>query len=251
MSRTAFKSLLAVPAIAVMTMGAGVGVSAFPGAAMAADVAVASQGPVVELQVMQQVAGDPDKATVGAGVTTRAATAQAAMQQNAAEMDKVLKRLDSLGIDRDYVQTTGIRLNPQYDYRNGEQPRFTGYEASNTVSVELRDIDRVGDVLDALVAAGATNLSGPEWGIVDDSGAREQARKAAWEQSLAQARDYARMTGYRDVKLLTVSESMGFSAPVQERALMVQASAPAAKTPTRPGQVSTQVSLSTRFELVN
>ncbi|WP_232468475.1 SIMPL domain-containing protein [Croceicoccus marinus] len=233
----------AVPAIAAMTAAA-----ALP--ARAAEVDIQTSGPVVELQVMQQVLGDPDKATVSAGVTTRAPTAQAAMQQNAAEMERVLQRLDALGIDRRYVQTSGISLNPQYDYRNNEQPRFTGYEASNIVTIELRDIDAVGGTLDALVESGATNISGPSWGIVDDSNAQAQARKAAFDQAMAQARDYARMAGFGDVRLLAVSESMSMAMPMQDRAVMVQAAMPAPKTPTRPGQVATQVTLSATFELV-
>lgn len=243
MPRLPITSLIAVPAIAAMALGPG-------NVAQAAEVGISATGPVVELQVMQQVLGDPDKAIVSAGVTTRAQTAQGAMQQNAVEMKKVLNRLDALGIRRDYVQTSGIRLNPQYDYRSGEQPLFTGYEAANTVTIELRDIDAVGETLDALVASGATNINGPNWGIVDADAAKSQARKAAFDQSLAQARDYARMAGFADVKLLSVAESLGMSAPVQERMVMADASSGAAKTPTRPGQVATQVTLSTTFELV-
>ena len=242
--RSAITALAAAPAIAAMTAAAA--------PARAAEVDIQATGPVVELQVMQQVMGDPDKATVGAGVTTQAPTAQAAMQQNAAAMDKVLQRLDALGIKRDHVQTSGIRLNPQYDYRDGNQPRFTGYEASNNVTIELRDIDAVGRTLDALVQAGATNLSGPNWGIVDDSKAKAQARKAAFDQSMAQARDYARMAGFSDVRLLAVSESMDMAMPMQERMVMSDAAAsPAPRTPTRPGQVATQVTLATTFELVS
>ena len=136
--------------------------------AYAAEVAIAATGPVVELQVSQQVLGDPDKATISAGVTTRAQTAVAAMAQNAVEMDRVLKRMDALGIPEDRVQTAGISLNPQYNHRQNLPPEFIGYEASNRVTVDLRDLERIGPVLDALVAAGATNLSGPNWEIVDD-----------------------------------------------------------------------------------
>ena len=234
----------AVPAVTALTAA-----TALP--ARAAEVDIQATGPVVELQVMQQVMGDPDKANVSAGVTTRAPTAQAAMQQNAAEMERVLQQLDALGIERRYVQTSGIRLNPQYDYRTDDQPRFTGYEASNIVTIELRDIDAVGETLDALVTAGATNINGPNWGMIDDSNAKAQARKAAFDQAMAQARDYARMAGFGNVRLLALSESMATAMPMQERMVMSDAVAPqAAKTPTRPGQIATQVTLSATFELV-
>ncbi|GGD69544.1 SIMPL domain-containing protein [Croceicoccus mobilis] len=218
--------------------------------AMAAEVEITAAGPVVELQVSEQVMGDPDKAMVSAGVTTRAATATAAMQQAAAQMDRVLKRLDALGVPRERVQTSGITLNPQYNYQNNQPPKFIGYDASNTVSIELRDTANVGEVLDALVAAGATNINGPNWGLVDDSEPRAKAREAAFAKAFVQAREYARMAGYSDVKLLSVAESMGFSAPVVRTVAAQAAAPPPPPSPTRPGQVSTQVTLSTSFELV-
>ncbi|TMM49025.1 SIMPL domain-containing protein [Qipengyuania marisflavi] len=219
--------------------------------AHAAEIGIAVSGPVVELQVSQQVLGDPDKAMVSAGVSSRAATAVAAMQQNAAEMDRVLKQMAALGIPNERIQTSGITLNPQYNYRDNLPPQFTGYEATNTVSVELRDLERVGPVLDALVAAGATNLNGPNWGIVDPEPARAQARTKAFSVAVAQAKDYARMAGYRDVRLLALEESLG-SQQVMYNESVMDAAAPAIKasTPTRPGLVATQVTLIAKYELV-
>lgn len=218
----------------------------------AVDVGVAVSGPVIEIQTQQQVLGDPDKAMVSAGVTTRAQTAVAAMQQNAVQMDAVLKRLKALGVPDSRVQTSGITLNPQYQYNNSTQSqRFLGYDATNTVSVELRELDRVGPVLDALVAAGANNINGPMWGVVDDTSRRSQARKAAFDQAMVQAREYARMAGYTDVRLLAIEEGMSYSQPMYDRAVAIQTvSAPAISTPTRPGQVATQVVITTKFELL-
>ena len=217
----------------------------------AAEVQIVSEGPAIELQVSQQVLGEPDKAMVGAGVTSRANTAVEAMRLNAAEMERVLNRLRQLGVPDERVQTSGITLNAQYNYRNNLPPQFIGYDASNTVSIELRDLERVGPVLDALVAAGATNLSGPAWGIVDDEPQRAQARKAAFEAAARQADEYARMAGYTSVRLLAVEEQLGFQQPVYD---MVQSAPRAvaltASTPTRPGRVATQVQLTVKYELV-
>lgn len=238
------RGLLAASALGAAAIGASAPASA------AIEVGIDAEGPVVEIQVQQQVLGDPDKAMVSAGVTSRAATATAAMQQAAAEMDRVLKRLDALGVPRERVQTSGITLNPQYNYQNNQPPKFIGYDASNTVSIELRDTANVGEVLDALVGAGATNINGPNWGLVDDSQPRAKAREAAFAKAFVQAREYARMAGYSDVKLLSISESMGFSAPVIRTVAAEAAAPPPPPSPTRPGQVSTQVTLSTSFELV-
>ena len=218
--------------------------------AAAAEVAIAATGPVVELRVTQQVLSDPDKATVNAGVTTRGTTAVAAMQANATQMERVLARLATLGVPEDRVQTSGITLNPQYNYRNNLPPEFTGYEASNTVTIELRDLGNIGPVLDALVAAGATNLNGPNWAIIDDSSARQAAREAAFAQALSQAQDYARMAGFGSARLLAVEETLDYAAPMYDRiAPQAVSAAPAVSTPTRPGRVATQITLTVKYAL--
>lgn len=218
--------------------------------AAAAEVQVASQGPVVELSVTETVKAKPDIAEVGAGVTTEAPTAVAAMAANARAMDAVVARIKALGIAAEDIQTTGINLGAQYDYDQARQrPAFRGYQASNRVSVTLRDVARAGPVLDALVAAGATDLSGPSFSIDDDAGPRAQARKAAFDKAQAQAAEYARWAGFGGVRLLSVSEAVnpGPPMPMMERA-SVQ-SADAKSTPVEPGLVGTSVTVSVTFEM--
>lgn len=225
-------------------------IAAIAAPAAAADVQVASQGPVVELAVTETVKAKPDIAEVSAGVTTDAPTAVAAMAANARAMDAVIARIKALGIAADDIQTTGINLGAQYDYDQGRQrPVFRGYQASNRVSVTLRDVARAGPVLDALVAAGATDLSGPSFSIDDDSGPRAQARKAAFDKARAQAGEYARWAGFTGVRLLSVSEAVnpGRPIPLMERA-SVQ-SMDAESTPVEPGLVGTSVTVSVTFEL--
>ena len=226
------------------------GLAVVPNAASASEIQIPSQGPVVEMQVSQQVLSEPDKAMVGAGVSTRAKTAVEAMRLNASEMERVLDRLEQLGVPEERIQTSGITLNPQYDHRNNQPPLFVGYDATNNVSVELRDLERVGPVLDALVAAGATNLNGPNWGIVDDEPQKAQARKEAIQAASRQAEEYSRLSGYSGIRLLAVEEQLGYQRPMYD---MVQ-SAPRAisaegSTPTRPGRVATQVTLTVKYEL--
>ena len=84
----------------------------------------------------------PDVAIISAGVVTRAATASAAIQQNAARMERVRAALKRAGIaDRD-IQTSNISLNPEYRYENNQPPQLTGYTASNSVTVRFRDISQ-------------------------------------------------------------------------------------------------------------
>jgi uncharacterized protein YggE len=167
-------------------------------------------------------------------------------------MQQVVARIKALGIAPKDIQTTGINLNPRYDYDQTTQRQvFRGYQASNRVSVVLRKIDEAGRVLDALVAAGATDLSGPAFAIDDDEPAKAEARKRAFARAGAQADAYAAMLGYQGAKVLAISESMSGNGPVMPMAKMRGvADAVAAAPPVEPGMVSTGISVSITYELV-
>ena len=212
-----------------------------------AEVTVAAQGPVIELSVTETVKGEPDQAEIGAGVTTEAATAVEAMRLNAEQMTRVVARIRALGIPANDVQTTGINLNAAYDYETG-RPVFRGYQASNRVSVLLRKVDQTGPVLDALVAAGATDLSGPSFSMADDTAAKAQARKAAVAKAAKMAQDYAEWNGYTGVRVLKISEGVSGGMPMpMMRTVAMEAAAPA--TPVQPGLVGTSVTVSITYEM--
>jgi uncharacterized protein len=216
----------------------------------AAEVQVATQGPVVELTVNESVEAEPDIVTVSAGVSTQARTAVEAMRLNAAEMTKVIDRIKALGIAERDIQTTGISLGAMYDYNQQTQRQvFRGYQASNRVSVKLRQIDRTGEVLDALVAAGATDLNGPDWSIDDDTAARAQARRKAMDTARAQALEYARGAGYSDIRLLEVSETIAPQPPMPFLRQIRAEAAAVQSTPVQPGMVQTGVTVRVTYEM--
>lgn len=228
---------------------------ALPTAAFAApQINLTPSGPVVELSVHETVDVAPDIATIGAGVTTSAPTATAALRQNSAEMQKVVERIKALGIPAKDIQTTGITLNAQYDYDQATQRSvFRGYQAANRVSVTLHKVEEAGRVLDELVAAGATDLSGPTFGIDDDTAATAEARTRALARANAQAKAYAAMLGYQGARVLAISEGItGGPMPYEmaKAGRMVAAAAPAAP-PVEPGMVSAGVSVTVTFELTS
>ena len=227
---------------------------ALPGAALAEPVIeIEAKGPVVELTVSESVSVAPDIATIGAGVNTEAPTATEALRQNSAAMAKVVARIKALGVAEQDIQTTGINLNARYDYDQATQrPVFRGYQASNRVSVILRKIDNAGRVLDALVEAGANDLSGPSFSIENDAAAKEAARKRAIEKAKARVDEYAALFGYDRARVLWISEAIEGRGPMPEMA-MLRASADmvaAAPPPVQPGMVATGISMSFKFELV-
>lgn len=218
--------------------------------AQAAEVQIQAQGPVVELTVNEVVYSAPDVAQIGAGVMTRAPTAQEAVRQNAQAMDRVIARLRELGIAERDIQTSNFNLNPQYTYdRDGGAPTFIGYDVNNQVQVKLRDLDRVGEVLDALVAAGANNIYGPSFMLEADETAKSEARTAAFTRGQEMAQEYARMAGYSGVRLLEISEtfqSYGGPQPVMMRAVAEDASA---GTQIAPGEVGTGATVTVKYEM--
>ncbi len=239
-------------ALALMALGA----AALPAAAIAqTSITIAETAPVVTLNVTESVEAAPDVATVGTGVQTRAQTAQAAMQQNAAQTEKLIAALAKAGIAKADIQTSGINLSAQYDYNNRDNqpqgPRFIGYEASNQLTVKLRDITRVGASLDAMVAAGATNISGPNFSIDDPSPLLVQARGTALNSAKAQADFYAQAAGYRTARLVSISENNSGGhppMPIVTTAARFKADA-APMTPVEPGQVSASVTLTVQYAL--
>jgi len=228
---------------------AAAAIAAVPAAA--ADVQVTSQGPIVELAVTETVKAKPDIAEVSAGVTSEAPTAVAAMQANAQAMDAVVARIKALGIRDEDIQTTGISLGAQYDYDNQgrNRPIFRAYQASNRVSVILRKVPDTGRVLDALVAAGATDLNGPSFSIDDDTAPRAQARKAAFDKAQTQAAEYARWAGFSGVRLLAVNEGHNPGRPMPMAGRDMAASVEAKDTVVEPGLVGTSVTVSVTFEM--
>lgn len=222
-------------------------------AAANVNIEIDASGPVVELNIYESIAAEPDMVTIGAGVSTEARTATEALRINSAEMAKVIAELKKQGVPERDIQTTGINLNAMYDYdQNARRQVFRGYQASNRVSVKLRKIDETGRVLDALVGAGATDLSGPSFGLENDDAAKDAARKRALERAKARAEDYARELGYSGAKVLAIAESMSGASPMPERAMMrAVASDMAAAPPVQPGMVQTGISITIRYELVN
>ena len=221
--------------------------------AHAAKVQIAASGPVVELTVMEEVDAAPDLVTISAGVQTEAQTAVAALRQNSEEMRNVIERIRSLGIADEDIQTTGISVNARYDYdRPNQRPIFRGYQASNRVSIKLREIDETGEVLDALVSAGANEINGPNFSLENDEELKVQARSSAMERARSQAMDYARLAGFSGLRLLEVNETITGNMPMpvtRDAAQNIVVTASRVKAPVQPGQVTTGVNVTVKYEM--
>lgn len=210
--------------------------------------------PIVTLSVTESVDSAPDKATINTGVETRALSAKQAMAQNATQVDALVKALLAQGIERKDIQTSGINLNPQYDYsqrKEGEGPRFVGYTANNNLTVIVRKLDKAGEIVDAMVNAGATNINGPQFGISDTSKLEAQARDKAIKTAQERAAAYARAAGYSSARLIAISETGDLDRPMPPMPMlrMEKADITVSGSRVEPGQLSSSITLGFRYML--
>lgn len=189
----------------------------------------------------------PDIATLSAGVVTQATDGNTAMRQNATRMTQVMAAIGKAGIDDKDIQTSGVMLNPQYDYRDNQAPAITGYQASNTVSLKVRTIADLGRVLDALAAHGANQVDGPTFEIDQPEPVYDQARLSALKQAQARADIYARGLGLKVRRIVSITEGSSGGGP---RPVLMLARAKAAdSTPVSPGETTLSVNVDVVFEL--
>jgi len=230
---------------------------ALPGTAMAHDTqpAIAATSTLLTVSADGKSTRVPDLAVFSAGVVSEGKTASEAMSANAAAMNRVIASLRKAGIADKDVQTSQINLNPVYGQPvvapNGQvtqEPRIVGYQANNTVTIRSRDIKGFGKVLDALVATGANQISGPAFQMADTSAANNEARVAAVKNARARAELYAGAAGLRVIRIVSISESGGYTPPVPVYAKMAMA-ADAAPTPISAGEIEAAVSVTVQFEL--
>ena len=191
-----------------------------------------------------------DVATISAGVVTQAADANAAMRANAVQMDKVMAAIKAAGIAERDIRTSGISLNPQYKYVENQSPTITGYQASNTVNVKVRDIGKLGKALDALVANGANQVNGPSFEVDKPDAAYDEARLAALKKAQDRAETYAKAMGLRVRRVVSIDEGGGGVRPPMPmmRAMASDAYAKA-ETSVAPGETVLSVHLDVVFEL--
>lgn len=213
---------------------------------------VQPETPTLNLSAHGEVRAAPDKAMITFGVQTEAPTAAEAMTQNRARMNQVMQALRRAGVDERYIQTSGLNLSPQYDYQQNEPPRLRGYQAVNRVTVEIRDLDRVGSTADAVVSAGVNQIDGISFGLINPQQAEDQARMAAVQALQAKANLYANALGVRLSGIRNLSEGGGYvpSPPMPQfaRAAMV-GMAMDESTSVAPGELTVRIDISGVYDI--
>lgn len=190
--------------------------SAAPYTALAGDsTAVAPDAfPGVTVQGSGKVTGTPDTLTLSLTVTKTAGDVSTAMNGMSATMTAVQGALTGDRVAAADQKTSGLNVGPQYEYSSGKQT-ITGYQATETLTVTLRDAKSAGTVIAAASAAGgnSTQISGLSTDLQNDSALLNQARDAAFNDAKAKATQYAKSAGRTLGQVVRVEENDGTPTP--------------------------------------
>jgi hypothetical protein len=229
-------------------------------ALLSAATAIAQSGPgagpavpAITVTGTAEVAAAPDRALVSLGAVVENKQAQEAQKQIAQTMQRVIKDIKAQGIPEDKIRTVGLSLNPVYSHpapkagQEPEAPRIVAYRAANTVRVQVDDLERVGGVIDAGIAAGANQLNSLAFDLRDDLKYRKQALQLAAQEARTKAEAIASALNLQLGEVLEIREE-GAPAhyPVERR----MAAPSAAGTPIQPGQVQVNASVNLRLRLI-
>ncbi len=191
-----------------------------------------------------EVKATPDMAVISAGVVSEATTAREALTLSNKSMASVLQAIESSGVAKTDIQTSNFSVQPRYVYAkrasNGEQepPRIVGYTVSNTVTVIVRKLADLGQMLDVVVSSGVNQMNGLNFSIAEPAPLRNQARKLAVAEARERAELYAEAAGVSLGKVLSISEAGGPHQPQPVARNAAFESAAAASVPVAEGQQS-------------
>lgn len=195
-----------------------------------------------------QVEAAPDMATITLGVTNEAREAKAAMEATSDAVARVLERLSSLGIAPRDLQTRELSLSPVWSDRGAageERRRITGFVASNTVLVRVRDLTALGGILDAVISDGANDFNGLRFGIQEPDPLMDAARRRAVADAMAQAELLAEAAGVELGPVMSISaHGGGRPAPMAEAMRSSAAGVPVAA-----GEVTVSANVSMVFAI--
>lgn len=218
----------------------------------AASQATAQQQPVRTITVVGQgkASGTPTVAHINIGVETSAPSAQEAMDANRAKMNALLAKIKSLGIAEKDIQTSNFSIYTEQRPvvpATGREEYTVAYHVSNQVSLTIRDVAKLGDILDQAVAAGANNVYGVYFGMESTAELEAQAREKAIADAQARAEDLASLSGVSVGEVLTISEVIGTPSPVYYG--LARAEGMGGATPIQPGEYEMTMSVQVTYAI--
>ena len=161
------------------------------------------------------IQAQPDTAIVTISVVTQSRRAIDAQQQNAAKTEAVVRALKAAAGAGAEVKTSGYNLQPMRVYKENQPPTITGFEARNSITVTMAELNKVGAVIDASALAGSNEISGIGFTLRQDRQAKDRALSEATQEAMSKARVIAQALGGRVVRVLEVQEEGFIQRPPQ------------------------------------
>jgi len=235
--RLAAVVLFAVLATALVGLGGCTKVITTPAGTAANTVTAAGTG---------TAQGTPDVAEMSFGVMTTSDNAKSALDNASNAAEKIAAAIKKGGVDAKDIQTRDVSVYPQTNDRNGKQV-VTGYQASLSVRVKVRDVSKLGDLISAANDAGANTISGPTFTIDDPAPTRAQAIEKAVADARKNAEAMAKAAGKSVGAVLSVSSTDAGSVPPGP--LYDRAALSAKSVPIEVGQLDITMNVTVIFEL--
>ncbi|NIN65602.1 MAG: DUF541 domain-containing protein [Anaerolineae bacterium] len=195
-----------------------------------------------------KASAEPDLTVITIGVETRAATADGAAEENSERMAQVMDALQRREIADEDIRTVDYSIRAEIDWDDDER-RILGYVVSNSVSVKIRDVDQVGDVLDAVTDAGANNIYGIQFTFDDPSELREAARAEAMGEAQSKAQALASLAGVGLGKPRMISESFVEPVPFYMERVYAAPAEAGGVVPVSPGQLEVRVQVQVTYDI--
>lgn len=245
------RSKIAIGAMAAMlTLTGLVGTMSFAKAQDATPTTGGGQNPAtVSVNGHGSVSLPPDTASIVLGVDVTKPTLSEAQAAAADQMTAILTALKKAGVKDKDIQTVNYSVYVLRNYDNsGAAGAITGFQVTNQVNVIVRDVKKVGDLLDAVVGAGANNIYGISFYVDDTTGPASQARKLAVQDATRKAQELADAAGMTLGRVVSINENTSTTPPPIPYAAADSAKG-AAGTPVETGSTEVSVDVSMAFEL--
>lgn len=219
--------------------------------AFAQEVPTAPRRPVLTVTGEGVARAVPDMASVSTGVVNEAKTAREALDANTQAVAAMVAAIKETGVESRDIATSGFSVQPRYappKKDSPDAPQINGYEVRNTVTVRVRDLARLGDLLDKVVTNGANQIGGIAFDIAEPAKLEEAARVAAVKDARAQAQALADAVGLRLVRVLAIT-SNGTSMPPMPRMMAAPAMMKAEAVPVEAGESEIRASVNVIYEI--
>jgi uncharacterized protein YggE len=193
--------------------------------------------------------GPPDVVVLSVGVEVLARSVAEARAKAAGDAEQVLAALRHHGLESADLRTASLAIHPEYDHRDGR--RLRGYRVANSVEATIRDTAGVGNVIDAVVAAGgdSTVVNGIHFTHEDPTDLETRARNAAWVDAQRKATQLADLAGVTLGAARSITEGQSFGAPLPPMRAMAREAAMA--TPVEAGELAVAITINVEFSITD